>query len=76
MATGTQLPRGWQFESYVPDAKDGWYLDTGGTYHYGLAGGFAVGRTELVGRVGLLRTERFNALTTPGYVSLGVGLGF
>lgn len=66
----------WYRENFYPDAKDGWYLDTGGTYHYGLAGGFAVGRTELVGRVGLLRTERFNALTTPGYVSLGVGLGF
>lgn len=61
---------------YFPDAKDGWYLDTGGTYHYGLAGGIALGRTEVVGRVGLLRTERFNDLISPGYVSLGVGYGF
>jgi putative heme-binding domain-containing protein len=24
VATGTQLPRGWQFTSYTPDPKDGW----------------------------------------------------
>jgi hypothetical protein len=66
----------WYRENFYPDAKDGWYLDAGGTYHYGLAGGFALGRTELVGRVGLLRSERFNKLTSPGYVSLGVGFGF
>ena len=66
----------WYRDNFYPDAKDGWYLDAGGTYHYGLAGGFALGRSEIVGRVGLLRTERFNDLTTPGYVSLGVGFGF
>lgn len=66
----------WYRDHYYADAKDGWYIDTGGTYHYGLAGGFALGRTEVTGRVGLLRTERGNELSTPGYVSLGVGLGF
>jgi hypothetical protein len=66
----------WYRKNFYPDAKDGWYLDAGGTYHYGLAGGFALGRTEVVGRVGLLRSERFNELATPGYVSLGVGMGF
>lgn len=66
----------WYRENFYPDAKNGWYLDTGGTYHYGLAGGYSLGRTEIVGRVGLLRTERFKPLTTPGYVSLGVGFGF
>ena len=66
----------WYRRNYYADAKDGWYLDAGGTYHYGLAGGVALGRTELVGRVGLLRTERFNDLASPGYFSLGVGFGF
>ena len=66
----------WYRRNYYADAKDGWYLDAGGTYHYGLAGGFALGRSEIVGRMGLLRTERFNELTSPGYVSLGVGFGF
>jgi len=66
----------WYRKNYYPDAKDGWYIDTGGTYHYGVAGGYALGRTELVGRFGLLRTERFNDLTSPAYASLGVGFGF
>jgi hypothetical protein len=66
----------WYRKNFYPDAKDGWYLDAGGTYHYGLAGGFALGRTEVVGRFGLMRTERFKELTSPGYVSVGVGLGF
>ena len=65
----------WYRNHYYPDANDGWYLDAGGTYHYGLAGGVTLGRTEIVGRVGLLRTERFKSLATPGYVSLGVGFG-
>jgi hypothetical protein len=66
----------WYRQHFYPDAKDGWYIDTGGTYHVGLAGGYALGRTELVGRFGLLRTQRYRELGTPGYVSLGVGLGF
>ena len=57
-------------------AKDGWYLDAGGTYHYGVAGGYSIGRTELVGRAGWLRTERFKDMSPPVYVSVGVGRGF
>ena len=66
----------WYRQNYYADAKDGWYIDAGGTYHVGLAGGYALGRTELVGRFGLLRTERYKELSTPGYATLGVGFGF
>ncbi len=65
----------WYRRNVYPDAKDGWYLDAGGTYRYGLAGGFVVGRTELMARLGLLRTERFNQLMPPAYASVGVGFG-
>jgi hypothetical protein len=58
------------------DAKDGWYLDAGGTLHYGVVGGFAVGKTEIIGRAGWLRSERYNALTPPAYASVGVGYAF
>ena len=65
------------YRTYVyPDAKDGWYLDAGGTYHGGFAAGVAVGRAEIVGRFGWLRTEDFNELLPPMYASLGVGVGF
>jgi hypothetical protein len=66
----------WYREHYYPDAKDGWYLNAGGTFHYGLTGGMAIGRTELTARIGQQRTEDFNALTPPLYASLGVGFGF
>ena len=63
-------------EHYHPDAKDGWYLDAGGTVRYGVAGGFAIGRTEVNGRVGWHRTEGGNAVAAPVYASVGVGVGF
>lgn len=66
----------WYRDNYYSDAKDGWYLDAGGTYHYGLLSGIAIGRTELVGRAGFLRTEDFNSLTPPMYASLGLGFAF
>jgi hypothetical protein len=62
--------------TYHEGAKDGWYLDAGGTFHYGLASGVTVGRTEVVARAGRHRTEGRNALTAPLYASVGVGLGF
>ena len=66
----------WYRENNYADAKDGWYLDAGGTYHYGVAGGFAIGRAELVGRFGWQRTEKWNDLAAPVYVSLGTGFAF
>jgi len=66
----------WYRDHYYPDAKDGWYLDAGGTFHYGLAAGVTVGRAELAGRFGFLRTENFNPVTPPVFGSLGLGIGF
>lgn len=60
---------------FYPDAKDGWYLDAGGTYHGGISSGFSLGRSEVVGRFGWLKTERFNELMPPMYASVGVGFG-
>lgn len=66
----------WYRENFYPDAKDGWYLTTGGTFHYGVTTGAAIGRTELALRAGWRRTENFNDLVPPMYASLGVGFGF
>lgn len=63
-------------EHFYADAKDGWYLDAGGTFHYGLVGGVSVGRTELTARGGFRKTEDWNQITPPFYGSLGVGIGF
>jgi hypothetical protein len=66
----------WYRENFYPDAKDGWYLDAGGTVRSGITSGITIGRTELAMRAGWQRTERWNATTSPVYASLGVGVGF
>jgi hypothetical protein len=66
----------WYRDNYYADAKDGWYLNAGGTYHYGLVTGVAVGAMELALRAGWQRTEDFKALLTPFYGSLGIGFSF
>jgi hypothetical protein len=66
----------WYRTYFYPDARDGWYRNPGGTIHYGLSAGMTVGRTELLARFGQLRTEEFNELMPPMYVSLGVGVAF
>jgi hypothetical protein len=66
----------WYRRYFYADAKDGWYLNAGGTFHYGLTAGATLGRAELVGRYGWLRTEDFNAVVPPMYASLGVGVAF
>lgn len=66
----------WYRENVFPGAKDAWYLDTGGTFHYGAIGGLSLGRTEVVGRAGWLRTERYRALMPTMYASVGVGVRY
>jgi len=66
----------WYRRYFYPDAKDGWYLNAGGTYHTGLTGGLTLGKAQVVGRFGLLRTERFKQMAPPGYATVGVGFGF
>jgi hypothetical protein len=66
----------WYRDHYYPDAKDGWYLDAGGTVRAGMTGGITIGRTELAGRVGVQQTERYNSLALPMYASIGLGVGF
>jgi hypothetical protein len=63
----------WYRTYFYPDAKDGWYGPSGGTIHYGLTGGVTVGKTDLMMRGGLLRTERFGDMTPPFYMNVGVG---
>jgi hypothetical protein len=66
----------WYRRHYYPEAKDGWYLNTAGTFHIGATGGVALGRLELGLRAGWLQTENFNDLTPPMYAGLGLGVRF
>ena len=62
-------------ENYA-EAKDGWYLDNGGTWRFGVVSGVAIGRTELMLRAGVPRTQGGESLPLPAYLSLGVGVRF
>ena len=42
-------------EMYHPDARDGWYVDTGSNIHAGVAGGVSFRRYDLVLRAGQAR---------------------
>lgn len=66
----------WYRTYYYADAKNGWYLTPGGTFHAGLTGGVSIANIELTARAGTVRTERWNAMTPPMYVSLGAGVGW
>jgi hypothetical protein len=66
----------WYRDNFYADAKDGWYLNAGGTFHYGLVSGITIGNAELVAQAGFLRTEKFNDLTPPMYASMGLGFDF
>ncbi|HJS44190.1 MAG TPA: hypothetical protein VJ755_12015 [Gemmatimonadales bacterium] len=66
----------WYREHYYPDAKDGWYLNTDGTFHYGLTTGVSIGQTEIAIRAGQRRTEDFQELSQPFYMAMGVGVRF
>ncbi len=66
----------WYRDNYYSDAKDGWYLDAGGVFHYGVVAGVNLGRMEVGAKFGWRQTENWKDLPTPLYGSLGVGLGF
>jgi len=61
---------------FYPGAKDGWYLDNGGTFHGGVTAGVTIGKTELMARVGRQATQAFGPLLPPMYGSVGLGVGF
>ena len=66
----------WYRDNYYPDAKDGWYLNTDGTFHYGVTSGVSLGQTEIAVRAGQRRTEDFNELAQPYYLAMGLGVRF
>ncbi len=66
----------WYRKYFYPEAKDGWYLDAGGTIHYGVTAGLALGPMELAARFGWLRAENGDQMMPPMYATLGVGVGF
>jgi hypothetical protein len=63
-------------DQYYADAKDGWYLNNGGTGRLGIMTGTSLGGAELMVRGGISRTQGGEALAVPAYLTVGVGFGF
>lgn len=64
----------WYRTWFYPAAKDGWYVNTSGTLHFGLSAGKSFGHLELMSRAGIQRTEHFGEMNPPFYVAVGLGL--
>lgn len=62
--------------TYYADAKDGWYIDTGGTRRLGVVTGTSLRGVELMLRAGVARTRGGEALVAPVYATLGMGFRF
>lgn len=69
-------PTDWYRSNFYPDAKSGWYIDTGGTWRFGAVTGVSIGRTELSLRAGIPVTQRGQSIAVPAYASIGVGRAF
>jgi hypothetical protein len=65
-----------KYKAYYPDAKDGWYSITGGTFQAGLRGGGRIGRVELFGTLGAMMTDRLKSGTPPLYATIGSTYAF
>lgn len=62
--------------TYYADAKDGWYIDTGGTRRLGVVTGTSLRGVELMLRAGVARTRGGEALVAPVCATLGMGFRF
>lgn len=56
-----------------PDARDGWYRDTGGLFRAGVQAGVSVGDNDIALRAGMLRDVAGDAPLFPIYATLTYG---
>jgi hypothetical protein len=66
----------WYRRWFYQDARDGWYIPTGGNFHSGLVTGVAIRGVEFAARAGLRWSEGGDAVLPPFYGSVGIGVGF
>jgi len=58
-------------ETYFLQAKDAWYKNSGGNFHFGIMGGKTIKNSELNLRIGIITTENFNSILVPYYALIG-----
>jgi hypothetical protein len=63
-------------EVYYSEAKDGWYKNTGGNFHFGLIAGKSLKKGELNIKLGMITTEQLNLVLVSYYAQVGYRIYF
>ncbi len=72
-AITTQLKNSALMRQYYPEAKDGWYVPTGGNFSYGIQTGYSFVNYDLHLRIGQVVTQDFKTTPmVPYYLQLGM----
>jgi len=66
----------WYKKYFYSDAKDGWYRNTAGSFHYGFRTGFSLSRIQITLRVGVQKTKSIIDPLVPFFGVLGLNYRF
>ena len=76
-AIATNIRHGEVYRQYYPSARNGWYVPTGGNFHYGIQGGYTLGKFDLYSKVGRLADQNFkSSMRVPWFLEVGVSRRF
>ncbi len=72
-AVATQIKNSALMREYFPDAKDGWYVPTGGNFSYGIQTGYSFMNYDIHLKIGQTVTQDFKTTPLiPYYLQLGL----
>lgn len=76
-AIATHVRNSEMMKQTYPMVQDGWYVPTGGNFHYGLQGGYSLRETEINLTFGKVSDQSFQSPPiVPYYLQLGVNRRF
>jgi hypothetical protein len=76
-AIATHIKNSSIMKEYFPEIKDGWYVPTGGNFHFGIQGGYTIKTFDITVKAGKLLDQRFESTAmVPFYFQLGVSKRF
>ena len=76
-AIATHIRNSDSMKDNYPDVRDGWYVPTGGNFHFGVQGGYSIASYDVYLKVGQTLDQRFElTAAVPYYFQLGVNKKF
>jgi hypothetical protein len=76
-AISTHIKHSDSYKGNFPGAKDGWYVPTGGNFHYGLQGGYSFKGSDINLKIGKTVSQDFKTTPIiPWYFELGFSYKF